>query len=326
VTSDPPRLGLHLPHARGLVKALERAASIGAEVVQVFADNPTAWRRRTSPSPELARFRELPAELGVGPVAIHAPYLVNLAGSDKRFRRPSIDLLASDLRSGPGFEARFVNVHVGSHLGAGIESAPGVVAEAVACALEAAAGVDGRPTVVLENSSGGGNGYGSTIEELASILDALGAGGVPRDAVAICLDTAHLWGAGYDLTDPAVVDEVFGTFDARIGLERLAMVHLNDSRSEPGSRSDRHEHIGAGRIGAEGLGTVLRHPALAGKPVYLETPGMDEGYDAVNLARARALLDGDPLAPLPPEAFHLPPRHRSRRPARAASPDPGGGT
>ncbi|HEU4673623.1 MAG TPA: deoxyribonuclease IV [Candidatus Limnocylindrales bacterium] len=312
MTSDPPRLGLHLPHARGLVKALERAAAIGAEAVQVFADNPTAWRRRASPSPELPRFRERLADLGVDPVAIHAPYLVNLAGGDERFRGPSIDLLASDLRSGPGFGARFVNVHVGSHLGAGADSAAAAVADAVACALEATDDVADRPTVVLENSAGGGNGYGSTIDELAAILAALTARGVPDSAVAICLDTAHLWGAGYDLGAPTAVDDLFATFDARIGLDRLAMVHFNDSRSQPGSRADRHEHLGGGRIGATALGAVLRHPAVAGKPVYLETPGMDHGYDAINLARARALLAGEPLGPLPPEAFDLPPRHRGR--------------
>ncbi len=325
MTADPPRLGLHLPHARGLVKALERAASIGAETVQVFADNPTAWRRRPAPSPELPRFRERLAELGIGPVAIHAPYLVNLAGIDERFRRPSIDLLASDLRSGPGFGARFVNVHVGSHPGAGPNSAAAAVAEAVACALDAAEDVAGRPTIVLENSAGGGKGYGSTIDELAAVLDALATRGVRSGDVAICLDTAHLWAAGNDLTNPAAVDRLFAAFDAGIGLERLAMVHLNDSRSELGSRADRHEHIGAGRIGEAGLGAVLRHPALAGRPVYLETPGMDEGYDAINLARARALLAGEPLATLPPEAFELPPRHRSRRSAPDASPDPGRG-
>ncbi|HEY3524354.1 MAG TPA: deoxyribonuclease IV [Candidatus Limnocylindrales bacterium] len=313
MTSDPPRLGLHLPHARGLVKALERAGSIGAEVVQVFADNPTAWRRRAEPSEELPRFRERLADLDIGPVAIHAPYLCNLAGGDERFRRPSIDLLASDLRSGPGFRARFVNVHVGSHLGAGVETAAERVAEAVSCALEVTADVAGRPTVVLENSSGGGNGYGTTVEELAAILCAIEARGVSAGDVAICLDTAHLWGAGYDLRSAAAVDELFAAFDDRIGLGRLAMIHLNDSRSELGSRADRHEHVGAGRIGEAGLGYVLRHPVLAGKPVYLETPGMEDGYDGINLARARALLAGEPLAQLPPEAFNLPPRHGSRR-------------
>jgi deoxyribonuclease-4 len=318
VTTGPPRLGLHLPHAGGLVRSLERAASLGAEAVQVFADNPTAWRRRAEPSPELPRFRELAAELDVHPVAIHAPYLVNLAGADERFRGPSIDLLASDLRSGPGFGTRFVNVHVGSHLGAGPDAAAAQVADAVAAALAAAADVADRPVVVLENSAGGGNGYGTTVDELAAILDALVACGVPTSAVGICLDTAHLWGAGYALDDPLAVDELFAAVDRRIGLERLAMVHFNDSRSERGSRTDRHEHLGGGRIGEAGLSAVLRHPALAGKPVFLETPGMDEGYDAVNLSRARTLLAGEPLAPLPPEAFDLPPRHRGRRSAAAS--------
>ena len=123
--------------------------------------------------------------------------------------------------------------------------------------------------------------------------------------MGLCLDTAHLWGAGIRLDRADELDAFLGDLDARVGIGRVAMVHLNDSRSEPGSHTDRHQHIGAGQIGEVGLRNVLCHPSLAGAAFYLETPGMDEGYDAVNLARARDILAGRPLATLPPEALEM---------------------
>jgi deoxyribonuclease-4 len=157
--------------------------------------------------------------------------------------------------------------------------------------------------VALENSSGGGFGLGVGVSELAAIAEAIEARGIPRERVAFCLDSAHAWGAGVDIADPAVTDAFLQAFDRAIGLERLVMVHLNDSRSDLGSRHDRHEHLGAGKIGPEGLAYLLCHPLLRHATFILETPGMDEGYDAVNLGRARDLMAGRPLASLPPEAM-----------------------
>ena len=157
--------------------------------------------------------------------------------------------------------------------------------------------------VVLENSAGGGSGLGTGVTELAGIAEAIAAVGIPAGRVGFCLDTAHAWGAGVDLASPDETDRFLAEFDARIGLARLVMVHLNDSKSERGSRLDRHEHLGAGRIGAEGLAHLLRHPALGDAAMFLETPGMDEGYDAVNMARARDLIAGRALSDLPPGAL-----------------------
>jgi deoxyribonuclease-4 len=165
--------------------------------------------------------------------------------------------------------------------------------------VEAAA----TPRIVLENSAGGGFGLGTSVEELADIDEAIAARGVARDRYAFCLDAAHAWGAGIDVGDPDATDAFLADFDVRIGLDRLVMLHLNDSRSDLGSRTDRHEHLGAGQIGARGLSHLIRHPALAHAVYYLETPGMDEGYDAINLGRARDLAACRPLADLPPEAF-----------------------
>jgi len=287
------------------VRAVNRAAEIGADAIQVFADNPTAWRRRETPPSEQPAFRARLADLGIGPVAIHAAYLVNLAGPDEGFFGRSVDVLSSDLRAAPGFRARFVNVHIGSHRGSGVTAGTQRLADGLALTL---AEVDGGPDaalVVMENSAGSGFGLGVDIVELAGIMDAAVARGVSADRLGFCLDTAHAWAAGIDISEPAAIDEFIDEFETRIGLEKLVMIHLNDSKSERGSHLDRHEHLGAGQIGAVGLGHLLRHPALAHVTFYLETPGMDEGYDAVNVARAHAIAAGARLDDLPPEAFEL---------------------
>ncbi len=331
-----PRIGAHLPLATGMVKAADRAREIGADAMQIFTDNPTAWRRRAEPPRELAAFRQRLRDHGIGPVSIHASYLVNLAGSHSDSFERSVDLLAHELQHAPTFGARFVNVHMGSHLGLGVTTGIERLAEGIRRTLHATdersqsdpAGADvatpataardeedvgatpdgfaARPTMlVLENSAGSGGGLGTSVHELARIAAAISALGIPDDRLGFCLDTAHAWGAGVDMGSPAAIDDLVATFDARIGLERLVMVHLNDSRSERGSRTDRHEHLGAGKIGPAGLAHVLCHPGLAHATFLLETPGMDEGYDAINLGRARALAAGMPLRPLPDGAFRL---------------------
>jgi deoxyribonuclease-4 len=310
---DGRRLGAHLPLATGMVKAVDRAREIGASAMQIFTDNPTAWRRRAEPPGELAAFRDRLAEFDIRPVSIHASYLVNLAGSNPDSFERSIDLLGHELRHAHTFGARYVNVHIGSHLGLGVRA--GI--ERLAAGIEGALRVADEPLpreeppvappamLVLENSAGSGGGLGTSVDELAGIAAAVAARGIADDRVGFCIDTAHAWGAGIDLGDPSAVDAFVAEFDERIGLQRLVLIHLNDSRSELGSRTDRHEHLGAGRIGPAGLARVLRHPSLAHATYLLETPGMDVGYDAINMARARALAGGLPLEPLPAGAFEL---------------------
>ena len=286
-----------------MLKAAERGAAIGATAAQIFSDNPTAWRRRAEPPAELAAFRERLAELDIGPLAIHAPYLVNLAGHDAILWERSVAALANELRVGAEYGARFVAVHVGSHRGHGREQGIRRLGEGIRRVLDEAPADGEGPLLVLENSAGTGDGIGSSVEDLVDILEAAARAGADGDRLGLCLDTAHLWGAGIDVADPAALDAVLRRVDAEAGPQRLAMVHLNDTRTLRGSRLDRHEHIGAGAIGASGLRHVLTHPRLAGVPTYLETPGMDVGYDAVNMDRVRLLLAGEALPDLPAEAF-----------------------
>jgi deoxyribonuclease-4 len=305
-----------------MVRAVDRAHAIGADALQVFIDNPTAWKRRAEPPVELPAFRERLAALGIDRVAVHASYLVNLAGPSEDLFERSVALLAHELAAAPDYGARLVNVHIGSHKGAGVAAGIARVADGVARVLAMTDESVGRPVgpatpplLVLENSAGSGDGIGTSIEELEAIFEAVAARGVPAGRVGLCLDTAHLWGAGHDVATADGVDALAEELATRIGLERLAMVHLNDSKTTRGSRLDRHEHLGAGEMGAgAGLARLLTHPALAHVTYFLETPGMDQGYDAVNMVRARALAAGVTLDPLPQEAFHV---HgsRSRTPA-----------
>jgi len=318
---DGRRLGAHLPLGGGMVRAVERAHAIGANALQVFVDNPTAWRRRSEPSKEGPAFRARLAELDIGPVAVHASYLVNLAGPEADFFSRSVEVLASDLRAAPGFAARFVNVHAGSHRGAGPDAGVARLADGLALVLAEVDGGPGAPMVVIENSPGSGFGIGTDVGGLAHIAEALAARGIATGRVGFCLDTAHAWAAGIDLSDPDAIDAFLAGFDGRIGLDRLVMLHLNDSKSTLGSHLDRHDHLGAGQIGAAGLGHLLRHPRLAHAVYYLETPGMDEGYDAINVARAYDIAAGRPLAELPPEAMTLRGSRARSGPAEPAEPD-----
>ena len=325
---DGRRLGAHLPLGEGMVRAADRAAEIGANALHIFGDNPTAWKRRAEPAAEQAAFRAQLAELGIAPLVVHASYLINLAGPDPDFFDQSIGLLAAELREAPGLGAHHVNVHIGSHRGSGLEIGIERLADGIVRTLERVAegaeedgtGVPSQPpTLLLENSSGGGWGLGVSVLELAQIAEAIDDRGVPRDRLAFCLDTAHAWGAGIDLSDPLATDALLEDFQRRIGLDRLAVIHLNDSKSALGSRMDRHEHVGAGQIGEAGMAHILRHPLLAHVAYILETPGMDEGYDAINVARAVALAHGEPLVPLPPGALTL--RGSRSRSAGPAAPD-----
>jgi deoxyribonuclease IV len=346
---DSRRLGVHLPIADGLVRVADRAVEIGATSLQVFSDHPSSRRRRAAPSPDLPAFRARIAAAGIAPLAIHASYLINLASSDPAYHERAVALLARELRAARRFGASIVNVHIGSHGRAGpvagIERLVTAIGRALADEHEPEAGwpedgddaasnkaaaqprpdPDGlrsaAPTITLENAAGSGSALGVDVDELSTIAHALGDAGLPAERIGFCLDTAHAWSAGHDLGEPRAIDAFVDAFDRHIGLDRLALVHLNDSKSERGSRVDRHEHLGAGRIGEIGLAHLLRHPGLADSAWILETPGMDEGYDAINLARAIALGRGEPLVPLPPGALSLR-GGRSRRAAAAAPPEP----
>lgn len=326
---DGRRIGPHLPLAPGLLKAAERAIEIGASAVQVFTDNPTAWRRRSEPPGKLSEFRARLRAHDIAPVAVHGPYLINLAGSDELFWQRSVETLVTDLHAASGYGARFLNFHVGSHRGLGRSAGIARLAAGVREVLDRLPRVtpdgDPAPLLVLENSAGSGDGIGSTVEDLADILAAIEAAGVDMARVGICLDTAHLWAAGYELDSAPAIDSLAQRAEELLGRDRVVMLHLNDARAARGARLDRHQHIGAGAIGPAGLRHLLQNEWLGRLPAYLETPGMDVGYDAINLQRVALLLLGEELPPLPPEALTLRGSRARTPPGTAIASTAGGG-
>ena len=306
--NDGRRIGPHLPLGVGLLKAAARAQEIGATAVQVFTDNPTAWRRRSEPPAQLREFRDRLRAGGIEQLAVHAPYLVNLCGANVDFWTKSVATMSNELRVGSLYGADFVVMHIGSHRGMGREAGIARLVEGLAAVLDDAAAQphdDPLPRLVLENSAGMGDGIGATLEDLADISDSAVAAGLDTGRLGFCLDTAHLWGAGYDVSDERGVSRLVDRVDQLLGRDQVVMLHLNDSRTAVGSNLDRHEHIAAGNLGAAGMRALLAEPWLATLPTYLETPGMDSGYDAVNLERARLLIDGQTPPALPPEAFEV---------------------
>jgi deoxyribonuclease IV len=300
---------MHLGVGKGLLRAARRSRQIGGRALQIFTDNPAAWRRRPDPPLETPEFVDYGTREGLRTIAVHASYLINLAGSAEPFASRSRDGLIVEMQRAPSYGATIVNTHIGSHRGIGAATGLARIVENVRAVL-ASSPTDVR--LALENSSGGGDMLGSSVEELAGILEGVGAA---HDRLAFCLDTAHLWGAGYDIGGADGVTAVVDRFEELIGLDRLALVHLNDSSSPLGSRMDRHEHLGAGRIGPVGLGTMLRDPRLRETTFIMETPGADEGWDAVNMRRAWMLWRGATELPdLPPKAFRT--NRRSTRVVR----------
>lgn len=296
-------IGPHVALAHGLPRALERIRVVGAGAVQVFADNPTAWRRKADPPAGIDAFRRGLEAARVESLAIHAPYLVNLASPDPALIERSREVMIAELQMGRRYGARAVNVHIGSHKGAGLDAGLARAGETVARILDAVPPGPDVPMLVLEDSAGQGDSVGVTMAELGAILRAAARHGADPSRLGVCLDTAHLWGAGYAVDTAEGVEALVGELAREVGTDRLAMLHLNDSRAARGSRADRHEHVGGGSIGAAGMAALLTHPMFALVPAYLETPGMDTGWDAVNMDRVRRLLAGAPLPELPPEAY-----------------------
>jgi deoxyribonuclease-4 len=265
--------GAHVSSSGGIYEAVGRATALGCRSLQVFPQSPRVWKPAVHPDENLARFRELAAEAD-GMVAVcHAPYLINLAGTDELTVERSEAVLAQALRTGRGLGALAVIVHLGSHLGSGFDAG----LERAAPVLERVLELAGDGTwLLLENTAGAGGTMGRTIAELAAVIDRCNA----HPWLGVCLDTAHLYASGIDVGDVAVVDAMLDELDATIGLARLKALHINDSQMELGSNRDRHANVGEGLIG-ERMSAFLGRPRLQELPAVLETPGHDgKGADA----------------------------------------------
>ena len=259
--------GCHLSASAGYVHMVETALSIGADTFAFFTRNPRGSRAKEEKPEDAARARELLEEHRFGPLVAHGAYTMNLCTGDSEARAFAGEVLMDDLRRMAALPGNLYNFHPGSHVGQGLERGIDYISAALRRALEP----DYPVTVLLETMAGKGSEVGGRFEELKSILDAVGS---PK--VGVCLDTCHVYDAGYDIVND--LDGVLLEFDRVIGLERLKALHLNDSKNPFRSHKDRHECIGKGSLGLRTFEAVVNHPALQGLPMILETPNELPGY------------------------------------------------
>lgn len=282
-------LGAHMSIAGGYHKAVEIAARAGCDCVQVFTKNNNQWRAKPITAEEAEKFRSALADSGVKHPISHDSYLINLASPDDALWRRSIEAFTVELQRAEQLGIPYVVMHPGAYVTS--TEAEGL-ARIIAALDEIHAHTAGLAVcTLLETTAGQGSALGWRFEHLAEIRQGVKA----PERVGVCVDTCHLFAAGYPLATQAEYEATMNAFDAIIGLDQIKAFHLNDSKKELGSRVDRHEHIGRGRMGLEPFRHILNDPRFANTPMYLETPkGLEDGLDldVVNLTTLRGLLNG----------------------------------
>lgn len=271
-------IGCHLSSSKGYLAMGKTALSIGANTFQFFTRNPRGGKAKAVDPQDAAALMKLAEENNFGPLLAHAPYTMNPCAAELRLLEFAEMVMTEDLQALEYLPGNLYNFHPGSHVKQGAE----IGIEKIAAMLNRVLFAGQHTTVLLETMAGKGSEVGRSFEELAAILDKVQL----QDKMGVCLDTCHIFDAGYDIVNS--MDEVLTSFDKLIGLGRLKAIHLNDSLNTLGSRKDRHACIGAGNIGLEALTSVINHPALKNLPFYLETPNELPGYAAeIKLLRER---------------------------------------
>lgn len=281
-----PFLGAHMSIAGGLHLAFARINKVGGEAVQIFTKNQRQWRLPPLTEEEIIAFDHAWRQHGELIVAVHNSYLINLASPDPLLEKRSLEAMIDEVVRAGLLRIPFVIIHPGAHMGAGVEAGIKRIAANLNDVLAATSGY-GDVKVLLETTAGQGTVVGSRFEELAAIMERT----VHQSRLGVCLDTAHIFAAGYDIRSEGAYQKTMNDFNRLIGISRLHFFHLNDSKGECGSHLDRHEHIGAGRIGLSGFRNLLNDPRFAGHPMTLETPkGEDLEEDRTNLHILRSLM------------------------------------
>ncbi|MCW4026325.1 MAG: deoxyribonuclease IV [Candidatus Bathyarchaeota archaeon] len=275
------RVGSHVSIIGDIDEAVDRAVEVGCNTFQIFTRNPRAWKAKKLTDEETDAFIEKVDNRDVKPVFSHMPYVVNLASSREDVYSRSVETLKGELDRCGKLEIPYLVTHLGSHLGAGMGSGYEKITKAID---EAFAVAGSEIMLLLENTAGTRNSMGSSFEDIRQIIQSLAHPG----QVGVCFDTAHGFAACYDLRTEAAVDETIREFGKVIGFEKLKLVHLNDSLGDIGSRIDRHEHIGMGKIGEEGFRSILRSK-LGRLPLILETPKDSRRSDVENLNKVKEL-------------------------------------
>ncbi|HAL62314.1 MAG TPA: deoxyribonuclease IV [Chloroflexi bacterium] len=277
-------LGAHMSISGGVDKAIDRGQEVGCDTIQIFTRTPRQWKMRGFSEEEVEGFRRKREEAGISPVFAHDTYLINLGSPDEELWKRSIAVFEDELARCDALGLPFLVVHPGSHVGQGEEAGLARIAEALSLVLAKKPGYESQ--IVLEITAGQGHTLGYSFQQLARLIE-LTEGG---ERLGICFDTCHAFVAGYEIRTPEGYDTTFDELNELIGLERLKAFHLNDAKGDLGSRLDRHEHIGKGRLGLEPFRMILNDERFRGLPMVLETPkGPKMEKDIENLRVLRSL-------------------------------------
>ena len=261
-------IGCHLSASKGYYNMGKEAVSIGANTFQFFTRNPRGGKAKEVDIKDVEKFLNLSKENNFCKILAHAPYTINVCSADENIRKFGIDTMKDDLKNLEFVPGNMYNFHPGSHVGQGEEVGIKLIIEALNYVLNE----NQQTTVLLETMAGKGTEVGKTFEQLKQIIDGVDL----KDKLGVCLDTCHVYDAGYDIVND--LDGVLKKFDTVIGLDKLNAIHLNDDKNPFGSHKDRHEKIGEGSIGIEAFEKIINHPKLRNLPFYLETPNELDGY------------------------------------------------
>ena len=263
------KLGKHVSIAGGIDKAITRATDIGCNSVQIFVNNPRGWKNSALGDELINNFKSSRKTNKINPVVVHSIYLINLASPKKNLWEKSIQGLIDDYIRSDKIGAEYLVFHPGSHTGSGEEKGTLRIIDGLNKVLDE---TEGSTEILLENVAGAGTAIGKTIDELNEIMTKLNE----PERVGFCIDTCHAFSAGYDVATKEGLDQLLAEIETGPGLDKLKVLHLNDSKFELGTNKDRHAHIGEGYIGKEGFTEIINHPKLADKTFILETPWFDD--------------------------------------------------
>ena len=278
-------LGSHMSVSGGLSLAFQRAQSIGINTMQVFTKNQNRWEQKPAPPEEIERWYQAQAATGIGPVVSHAAYLLNLGTPDDALWEKSVNALVDELARAEQLGILGVVLHPGAHMGSGEEAGIARIAAGLNRAHAATAGF--KTLTLLEATAGQGTVLGYTFDQLKAMADSVH----DPERIGFCVDTCHIFVAGYDIRTPETYAATIAEFDRLLGLERLKCIHFNDAKKPLGSRVDRHDHIGTGELGLAAFGFFLNDPRFAQTPMILETPKSDDMHEDVeNLRVLRGLI------------------------------------
>ena len=284
------KIGCHVSIAGGIDNSVKRTEELGCSTMQIFSKNASTWREKIYTKEEIKNFKENLKNSEVNPVFIHTSYLINLASPSDELYFKSINAFIEEMKRADllldDLPCPYLIIHPGAHTGAGEECGIERIIRALNIILEKSVDLNSKTMILLEDTAGSGTNLGYSFEQLKKIAD----GVKDKGKIGMCLDTCHAFAAGYDLSHREGIEQTLGEIEKYIGLNKLKVIHLNDSKHPIGSHKDRHMHIGKGYIGLEGFRLIVNHPYLKDLPFILETPKREEKDDVRNINLVKSLV------------------------------------